>query len=73
MFNKRLFMAQTILAGVKMEDLARELGVAPSTLYRKINNDGSFTRKEINQMISILGIENPSDVFFADELAETQE
>lgn len=73
MFDKRKFLAQMTLRGVSKKKLADELGINEITLYRKINNDGYFTRKEINTMIDFLGIENPAEIFFAEKLAETKE
>ena len=73
MFDKRKFLAQMTLRNVSKKTLAEKLGINEVTLYRKINNDGFFTRKEINTMIEFLAIENPAEIFFAEELAETQE
>ena len=72
MFDKRKFQAQLILSGKTMEDIASILGINITTLYRKINNDGSFTRREISAMMPVLGIEDPCEIFFAEELTETQ-
>lgn len=72
MFDERKFRAQLILVGVSMKGLAARLNINEATLYRKIKNDGSFTREEINIMIDFLHIENPKEIFFTDELAETQ-
>lgn len=72
MFNKNAFKAQMVMKGVTTKQLADSLGIDTSTLYRKIDNDGSFTRKEINNIIVVLGIENPKQIFFADDVAETQ-
>lgn len=69
MFDERRFKAQLVLADVTMKELAVKLGINESTLYRKIKQDGAFTRDEINEMISILNISDPKDIFFADELA----
>ena len=69
MFDERKFRAQLILADVSMRDLADILHVNPSTLYRKIQQDGSFTREEINTMIDVLHIEDPKEIFFAEQLA----
>ena len=69
MFNQNKLKAQMALANISAKDLAKEMGINESTLYRKIQNDGNFTRSEINSMISILRIEDPADIFFADELA----
>lgn len=72
MFDKKRFKAQMILAGVTMKDLAEELGVDESTMYRKINLDGNFTREQINKLVQVLKIDTPMDIFFAQEFAETQ-
>ena len=69
MFDRKRFKAQLILAGVSMKELAEALGIDESTLYRKVNADGSFTREEINKMIDVLKIESPMDIFFTHELA----
>lgn len=69
MFDKNRFKAQIVLAGMTSKELAEKLGINESTLYRKVNNDGNFTRDEINKIIEILRIENPQDIFFAKELA----
>lgn len=66
MFNKNKFKAQMLLSGVTAKDLAKAMGIDESTLYRKIQNDGSFTRSEINQIIDILKISDPKDIFFAE-------
>lgn len=73
LFDKRKFKAQMVLAGVSSKELAEKLGINESTLYRKINSNGNFTRTEINNIILLLSIDDPKDIFFADELAETQE
>lgn len=69
MFDKNKFRAQMILVGITSKKLADELGINESTLYRKINANGNFTRDEISQLVSILKIDNPQDIFFANELA----
>ena len=69
MFNKNMFRAQMVLKGITVRELSEKLGINESTLYRKINADGSFTREEINQLIVILGISDPRAIFFSDELA----
>lgn len=68
MFDKRKFMAQMALADMTQKELAQKLGIDESTLYRKINDDGRFSRKEMNSIIDILHIEDPNPIFFASEL-----
>lgn len=69
MFDKKRFAAQMALCGMTQAELAKKLGINESTLYRKLNNDGNFSRKEINQIIEILDIDSPREIFFADKLA----
>ena len=71
MFDKRKFMAQLALVGMTLKELAQKLGIDESTLYRKINDNGRFSRKEMNDIIIILNIEDPNPIFFAPELTET--
>ena len=68
MFDKRKFMAQMVLAGMSQKELAQAIGIDESTLYRKINNNGSFSRKEMNTIIDVLHIDDPTPIFFAPEL-----
>lgn len=72
MFDERKFRAQLVLADVSMKELAAKLGINEATLYRKVKQDGAFTRDEINRMIIILHISNPTEIFFANKLAQTQ-
>lgn len=65
MFDKNKFKASIVAAGKTVNDVAVELGMNESTLYRKISNDGAFTRQEIQKLIVFLKIENPFDIFFA--------
>lgn len=71
MFDRKRFKAAMIMADVTSKDLAKALEINESTLYRKLNAGGEFTRKEINKLIEILNIEDPKEIFFASELAET--
>ena len=73
MFDKRKFLAQMTLRDVSKKELAEELGINEATLYRKINNDGYFTRSEINKLIEVLRIDNPAEIFFAEKLAGTKD
>lgn len=73
MFNRRLFEAHLVLAGVTKAELAKLLGINVTTMSRKIQRDGDFTREEINKIINVLNIDDPTEIFFAKEYAETQE
>jgi len=68
MFNERALRAQMVLQGINTIELSKRLNINPSTFQRKMSNNGSFTRKEINELIKILNISNPMEIFFADKL-----
>jgi len=69
LFDKNKFKAQMVLVGINSKELAKKLGINESTLYRKVNANGNFTREEIAMIVEILGIDNPQEIFFARELA----
>ena len=69
MFDERRLRAQLALKGMTVKELAEKLDMNESTFYRKVKDDGAFSRKEINAMIDILEIDNPMLIFFTNELA----
>lgn len=71
-FNRRKLQAQMVLKGVTGKDVAKKIGVTEPTLYRKMNNNGDFTRNQIGMMIEFLDITDIDGIFFADDVAETQ-
>lgn len=46
--------------------VAEEIGITPKTFYEKMSK-GVFGSDEIETMIRLLHIENPTDIFFAQE------
>jgi DNA-binding phage protein len=58
-----------VLKGMTGKELAVKLGISETTLYRKMANDGDFSRKEIDDIMAILSIDDPVAIFFASELA----
>lgn len=52
--------------GLSQSDVAAKIGVTPKTFYEKMKN-GVFGSDEIQIMINELHIENPMDIFFANE------
>ncbi len=69
MFNERYFKAEIVRNGLSMKEVARRLNIDESTLYRKIKNNGNFSREEINKLILLLHIEDPKSIFFSEKLA----
>ena len=52
--------------GLSQSDVAAKIGITPKTFYEKMKN-GVFGSDEIQIMIDVLNIDNPSDIFFAKE------
>ena len=69
MFDKRALQAQMVLKGINAKELSDALGINESTFYRQLNNDGDFSRAEIAKITEVLELENPSNIFFADNSA----
>lgn len=69
MFNPNKFKGAVIANGMDMKEIAKDLGIHEATLYRKINDGGNFTRKEIEDLMAVLCIEDPREIFFTKQLA----
>lgn len=54
--------------GFSQAQVARMLGITSQTFYDKMAS-GNFWLGEAEQMIDLLQIENPADIFFADRSA----
>lgn len=64
-FDKFEFNAQMARKNKRRVELAKALDIDPSTLYRKIENDGDFNRDQIAIILDFLEIDNPMPIFFA--------
>ena len=69
--------AQMKRVGLTQKTLAHNMGMNPATLNRKINNSNGegITVSEANKIANVLQLpkEDLVKIFFADELAYTQE
>ena len=54
-------------AGMSQNKVAELIGVTPKTFYQKMNK-GVFGSDEIEIMIKELNIDNPMEVFFANDV-----
>lgn len=50
--------------GMSQREMARRLGMSEATFYRKIK-ERRFDSDEMENMITILNIDNPGEIFFA--------
>lgn len=67
MFQKNLFLAKLKEKSLTQEDAAKIIGVASTTLYRKMIGESDFTRNEIQLFRSALGLTSAEmeAIFFA--------
>ena len=73
MVNINKLKGKIVEQGMSIEDLAREIGVNKSTLYRKIQNKGeTITIKEANLIRKALNLsgEEVIAIFFSDHVVK---
>lgn len=63
MINTNLLKSEIVKNGLTMENVAVNLNLTPRTFYYKMKT-GKFWLSEAEQMIELLKIENPTEVFF---------
>jgi DNA-binding XRE family transcriptional regulator len=63
MIDRNVLRGMIVMKGMSQSDMAEKLGMTPKTFYDKMKK-GVFDSDEIYQMISLLGIDNPKDIFF---------
>jgi transcriptional regulator with XRE-family HTH domain len=56
-----------VAKGLSQSKLAGKLGMTPKTFYDKMKK-GIFDSDEIYQMVTLLEIEDPKEIFFADDV-----
>ena len=74
MFDEQKFKIALLRRNVSYEDIAKMLGISLVTLYRKINGNSDFYRREIDQISNYLSLDlqEKEEIFFADEFAYKQ-
>ena len=69
MFDKAAFREAIDSSGKTAKEIAADIGIDESTFYRKINDNGRFTRQEIGKIADIFGMPKTISIFFAEALA----
>ena len=67
MFKKNEFKAAMVRKGLTVADIAKELGIDPATLFRKMSGQSDFYRNEIEKLCTLLELsaEDTLKIFFA--------
>lgn len=68
MFDKKEFDIELVRNEMNMSDLAIAIDIHPSTMYRKVADNGDFTREEIEKITERLHLDSPMKIFFARKL-----
>ncbi len=58
--------ASRVQRGLNQDNIAKAIGIAPSTYCRKENGDSDFTVTETKKVAAILN-ENPLNLFYCDQ------
>lgn len=72
MFQEEKLRQALAVKGISLQEMAKILGINPSTLYRKMVGESDFYRNEMVIICKTLEIQNISEIFFAEEIAYTQ-
>lgn len=67
MVNTSSLKGIIVSRGLTQQDVAKRLGLSPKTFYARMKK-GVFMSDEIEQMIDLLEIDNPSSIFFAKDV-----
>ena len=67
--NKALLEYEMKRRGINATQMAEYLGIDRSTFSKKCNGQSEFKQSEIQNIISYLGIEDPTPIFFAEEVS----
>lgn len=65
MTNTLKLKALIVSNGYTQKDVAIKLGLSVQSLNKKIHNKSEFKASEINNLCSILNVENGTAIFFA--------
>ena len=67
MLDAQRLKSVMVLNGKTQEDVAKHLGMSSKTFYLRMKK-GVFGSDEMESMIELLSLENPSAIFFAKEV-----
>lgn len=75
MANSVELRVECLRNNISLDALAARIGVNSTTLYRKIKGESEFNRNELQIIKDTLALDDERfiDIFFTEELAETQD
>lgn len=71
MVNVSKLKGKIVECNTTQEELASKIGIDKSTFYRKMKQDGNFSIKEVNSIVSTLNLskDEAMAIFFAETVA----
>ena len=67
--NKQALFEKMAEQNVSIKKMYTALNMSRSAFYRKCNGLSEFTLKEIKLIMSLLGIEDPNEIFFSKKVS----
>lgn len=67
MIDTNALRGAIVSKGLTQQEVALRLGISPKTFYSKMKK-GVFGSDEMESMIELLSLENPSEIFFANKV-----
>lgn len=67
MLNRNELRAEIVRNGLTQKEVAKMIGISEKTFISRMNK-GVFGTDEVAIMVRELGIKNPIDIFFANEV-----
>lgn len=68
MVDTRKIRAMMYIKGKSISDVAREMHIKPATLYSRLSGKSDFKISEAEMLTGILEIENPTPIFFENQV-----
>lgn len=72
-FTKTKWKVLLASAGVSQKQRAGNIGIANTTLIKKVRNPDTFTIEEVGKIANIAGIDKTFDLFFGTQLQKGNE
>lgn len=67
--NNQALLDKMEARGYTIQKMCEALGMSRSAFYRKRNGKSEFTLNEMNQILSILRVKDPREIFFKDKVS----
>lgn len=67
--NNQALLEKMEARGYTIQRMCEALGMSRSAFYRKRNGKSEFTLNEMNQILSILRVKDPREIFFKEKVS----